>query len=76
MGFFDWFKTKEHDQFDEDGNILCPKCHSKDVIEIIYGLPNDELVKKSLQGKFALGGCCVDRDNPCWTCDHCNYQWK
>ncbi len=75
MGFFDWFKTKEHDQFDDKGNILCPKCHSEGVIKIIYGLPSDELVKESRQGKFALGGCCVDESNPNWECNNCNNRF-
>ena len=75
MGFFDWFKTKEHDQFDDKGNILCPKCHSEGVIKIIYGLPSDELIKESRQGKFALGGCCVDESNPNWECHNCDNRF-
>jgi hypothetical protein len=47
----------------------------KDVIKIIYGLPSDELVKKSHQGKFALGGCCVDKSNPDWECNNCGNRF-
>lgn len=76
MGFFDLFKTKEYDQFDDEGNILCPKCQSKNILKIIYGLPSGELIKESRQGKFALGGCCVHKNNPRWQCNQCNNRWK
>lgn len=39
----------------------CPRCGSKNVAEILYGMPayDDELQKKLDEGKIVLGGCCI-----------------
>lgn len=45
-----------------DSNV-CPKCKSsKNVSQIIYGYPDDELMKKGEKGEVQLGGCVV---SPC-----------
>ena len=41
----------------------CPECNSKDVIPIMYGMPDPEMQKKYDQGKIKLGGCSIDIDN-------------
>lgn len=76
MGFFDLFKTKKHDQFDDEGNILCPKCQSVDILEIVFGYPTYETMKDYKHGKIALGGCCIDKNIPRWQCTKCNNRWK
>ena len=35
----------------------CPRCHSTNVIPIIYGLPSDKLLERLERGEIALGGC-------------------
>ena len=55
----------------------CPKCgSSKGVIRIVYGLPGSDLLKKELEGKILLGGCCIVDDNPDWHCKECTHEWS
>ena len=37
----------------------CPRCDSRDVIWVVYGLPSEEMVEESIAGRVALGGCTV-----------------
>jgi hypothetical protein len=57
----------------------CPKCHSKQVAEILYGLYPLPL-PASLQADFdsrriRLGGCCVSETSPKWRCLSCGSEW-
>jgi hypothetical protein len=54
---------------------ICPSCQSGAVISIIYGLPGPEAIKEAEEGLIALGGCCVDDDNPRWKCKACEHEW-
>ena len=48
---------------------ICPKCKSnKDVTEIIYGYPDDELMKEYEEGKVRLGGCMIGECKPKYYC--------
>lgn len=40
----------------------CPRCGSKNVAEILYGMPayDEELQKKLDKGMIVLGGCCIN----------------
>lgn len=49
----------------------CPKCNSKRVLNIVYGLPTYDAFLEAQAGKFALGGCCLSDDNPIWECFDC-----
>lgn len=73
MGIFDRFKKNN---FDEKENRLCPKCQSVDILEIMYGYPSDEAIKKLDRREIILGGCCVDKNNLHWQCEQCNHRWK
>jgi hypothetical protein len=55
----------------------CPRCASKRVAEIIYGLVKiDEGLEANLKaGKTRLGGCFVSDDNPQWCCAACGHYW-
>ena len=53
----------------------CPSCGSKDVVEIIYGLPGLELRDRSMRGEVALGGCCFSEDSPSLHCKACESDW-
>ena len=56
--------------------MICPKCGSREVSMIIYGLvnevPSEEEQKKE---KIRLGGCVIDKDSTKWECDDCFYKW-
>jgi hypothetical protein len=43
----------------------CPKCGSRNVAQILYGLVqmNDELKQRLDKREITLGGCCVDTDS-------------
>ena len=52
-------------RYESDRKPRCyPKCKSKKVLRIIYGIPTYEVYLKAQEGKFALGGCCISDDNP------------
>ena len=47
----------------------CPVCKKNDgVIQILYGLPGEELFNEAEQGKVKLGGCVVTNFDPHWYC--------
>ena len=51
----------------------CPKCGSKRVAPILYGLPvfSDELEQKLNNEELYLGGCCVSHWDPAFHCFEC-----
>ncbi|MFB3918366.1 MAG: hypothetical protein ACE14M_16675 [Terriglobales bacterium] len=50
---------------------LCPECGYDDqVVPIIYGEPDRELIEESQRGEVALGGCITDA-SPAWYCKGC-----
>lgn len=55
----------------------CPKCGSKNVASILYGLPmfGEELERQLEGGEDTLDGCIVTGDNPIWHCSACRHQW-
>ena len=54
----------------------CPRCHSEDVVPIVYGEPTEELAEKSMAGRVALGGCVVWPGAPDHTCQNCGHDWR
>ena len=54
----------------------CPKCGSREVIPIVYGMPGPELLRKSAEGRVALGGCVVSPENPTVECQTCGASWR
>ena len=59
-------------------NINCPFCNSKNIAEILYGLPSfsPKLDKDLKSGKLILGGCCISEDSPRFHCNNCAKEWK
>lgn len=55
--------------------IKCPKCKSKNIIEISYGYPTKEGMVLEEQGKIKLGGCCVSSKNPTHYCEDCKKEF-
>ena len=53
--------------------MKCPRCGSKNIAEILYGLPdyNEELQSEIKEGKLRLGGCCASELDPKYYCNDC-----
>ena len=49
----------------------CPKCASRKVVRIVFGLPGTDLMEAAERGDVSLGGCCVSSDDPRWQCRAC-----
>jgi hypothetical protein len=54
----------------------CPRCHSDEVLPIVYGMPGPELTEESLAGRVALGGCMMWPEAPDWRCVVCGHEWR
>lgn len=57
--------------------VVCPKCGSQKVAQILYGYSIYETLKLSEQGKYIFGGC-IQIDNtiqPDYGCLDCGYRW-
>ena len=52
----------------------CPKCQSKKVVPIVYGMPSMEAGKEAEAGKYVLGGCCISDKSPKWHCLNCEHE--
>ncbi len=57
-------------------STACPKCGSRDVLPIIYGMPSEEMVEESIAGRVALGGCAFWPGSPNRTCPNCGHDWR
>jgi hypothetical protein len=56
--------------------MICPKCGSKDVSMIMYGLVNDPPSKEEQKTKkIRLGRCVIGPDSTKWECDDCFFKW-
>jgi hypothetical protein len=54
----------------------CPRCHSDEVLPIVYGMPTPETVEKSAAGRVALGGCVITPESPDCQCVRCGHEWR
>jgi hypothetical protein len=52
--------------------LICPRCSSSEVKEIVYGLPD---VENFDFDKFEVGGCCIDERDPMHKCMKCRTTW-
>ena len=53
----------------------CPRCGSKKVIPIIYGMLTEEYHLKAESGRIKAGGCCITNHSPNYYCKECEYEW-
>ena len=53
----------------------CPSCNEKTGIEIVYGMPSEELAKQAELGEVALGGCDIEPNQPDYRCVSCGFEW-
>jgi hypothetical protein len=51
--------------------LLCPKCGSENVAEVVYGY-----FPQPIAGRVIYGGCCVPIKPADWGCFECGYQWS
>ena len=58
------------------GDITCPKCNSKKIAPIFYGMPTINPVKQENKKKSTSLGYAYSPDNPVWHCHNCGYEWK
>jgi hypothetical protein len=58
-----------------DEGKVCVQCGSQEVIPIVYGLPDAELLEQAEAGEVSLGGCVVEEDSPVWHCSDCGHEW-
>ncbi len=59
-----------------DETERCPRCHSDEVLPIVYGLPGPELAEESMKGRLVLGGCMVWPESPDRQCAACHHSWR
>lgn len=52
----------------------CPKCGSKDIARIVYGVPSFSKIIKSKE-KVHIGGCCIPEPFPTRHCEECGYKF-
>lgn len=51
----------------------CPRCHSKNITKIIYGLPIFD--KEPEKDNNIYGGCCINSFSPAYHCRKCDKEW-
>lgn len=56
-------------------SVKCPNC-GNNLINIIYGRPNQELIEQAKEGKIILGGCIINKNMPNYHCNYCNKNYK
>jgi hypothetical protein len=56
--------------------IICPKCKSKNVVKILYGMPSYEAMQAYESKEVILGGCFVTDNDPDYGCLCCNHRWS
>lgn len=70
---------KFREQYAEHPKDYCPRCQSKAVATIQYGLvplpvpPSFKAMRD--EGLIVSGGCCVNVDSPAWHCLDCGSSW-
>ncbi len=54
----------------------CPRCHSDEVVPIVYGMPSADLAEDARAGRVALGGSLMGPEAPDWRCVVCGCEWR
>lgn len=54
----------------------CPRCHSDEVLRVVYGMPSPEMVEESIAGRVALEGRMAWPEAPDWRCAVCGHEWR
>jgi rubredoxin len=61
--------------FDNPEDIACPSCTATNPLEILYGLPSNEMQLAESTGTIALGGSIVNGDDPAYRCRDCGHEF-
>lgn len=56
--------------------VVCPKCKSKKVASIIYGMPSHDAFLSQEREEIILGGCVICDKHPDYGCFSCDHQWS
>lgn len=58
--------------------LSCPKCKSKKISKILWGMPNfNKALEKDIENKkIVLGGCVITGDEPEFHCNDCLYEFN
>lgn len=59
-----------------DQHTPCPSCGSAAVIPIVYGMPDEDLVRRDAEGLALIGGVAMYDYSPEWHCKDCQHQWR
>lgn len=70
-GFRHFYEAKKKEKMKK---ITCPKCGSRNIIPIIYGLQISG--EKFEKGEAICGGCEIDENNPDFYCRDCKNKFK
>lgn len=54
---------------------ICPHCKSKSVIPVVYGYPDNKLLKEAKKGNVRLEGCIVSEKPYQWYCKRCKKEF-
>lgn len=61
----------------DEPRSICPACKQRHGVNIIFGMPTEELWEAEKRGEVVLGGCCLpligDPERQCLACGH---QWQ
>lgn len=57
--------------FVDPSDVSCPACSATNPVEIVYGLPSDEMHDAAARGDIALGGSVIDDAAPIYQCREC-----
>ncbi len=55
---------------------LCPVCGEKSGVNIMYGMPTEELWEAAERGEVAIGGCCLEIGGAERQCLKCDHTWR
>ena len=61
--------------FNDPANVACPTCSATNPLEILYGLPSQEMFDAENKGEIALGGCVIQGDDPAFLCRECGERF-
>lgn len=61
--------------FDNPEEQKCPNCDAANPLEIVYGLPSQEMFDAEMEGSIALGGCVIRGDDPAFVCRDCGERF-
>ena len=53
----------------------CPRCNATQTVHIVYGMPDEDLMREAQRGAVKLAGCLVGDDDPRWHCRACGAEW-